>query len=89
MPVRLAGEAAGILGQRPKARRPVELLPGDGVGYKFGLIRLANILKQEGHTGNVRLILEAVDRLGNIHRRPFEVNTDLWAYPDEPLRESG
>ena len=26
--------------------------------------------------------LEATDRLGNVYRRPFEVNTDLWAYPE-------
>ncbi len=89
VPIRLAGEAGGILGHDPASGRPVELLPGDGVGYKFGLIRLANILKHEGHTGNVRLVLEAVDRMGNTYQQPFEVNTDLWAYPDEPLRNAG
>jgi hypothetical protein len=87
--IQLAGESAGVLGQQPGATSPIELLPGDGVGYKFELIRLANILKQEGYTGNVRLVLEAVDRLGNTYRRPFEVNTDLWAYPDTSARKSG
>ena len=55
------------------------------VGYKFELIRLTSILKEEGYTGNVRLSLEATDRLGNAHRQSFEVNTDLWAYPDSSL----
>jgi hypothetical protein len=57
--------------------------PGDGVGYKFELVRLANTLKAEGHAGNVRLALEVTDRLGQVHRRPFDVNTDLWAYPED------
>ena len=62
--------------------------PGDGVGYPFELVRLANVLRREGHTGNVRLMLEATDRLGNAYRRPFSVNTDLWAYPkDEGAEE--
>jgi hypothetical protein len=47
------------------------------VGYRFELIRLANTLRSEGHPGNVRMALEATDRLGNVHRRPFGVNTDL------------
>lgn len=87
LPIEFAG-GAGILDQRPTAKRPVELLPGDSIGYKFELIRMANTLKEEGHTGNVRLTLEATDRLGNTYRRPFEVSTDLWAYPGEPPRES-
>jgi hypothetical protein len=29
------------------------------------------------------MALEASDRLGNTYRRPFGVNTDLWAYPEE------
>jgi len=62
---------------------PVELVPGDGVGYKFELTRLANTLRKEGHTGNVRLTLEATDRLGNAYRRSFSVDTNLWAYPAE------
>lgn len=61
-------------------RRPVELVPGDGVGYRFELIRLANTLSEAGYTGNVRLVLEATDRLGKSYRRPFEVNVSLWAY---------
>ena len=52
------------------------------VGYRFELIRLANALVREGHTGNVRIVFEVSDRLGNNYRRPFDVNTDLWAYPD-------
>jgi len=77
IPLELAGGAANILGQ---GRPPVELVPGDSVGYRFELIRLANTLANEGYTGNVRMTLEATDRLGNTYRRPFGVNTDLWAY---------
>ena len=80
LPLELAEGVANVLGQ---GRLPVELVPGDGVGYRFELIRLSNALVKEGHTGNVRLALEATDRLGNIYRRPFGVNTDLWAYPEE------
>ncbi len=85
MSARLAGEAANMLGQGPHQKPPVELVPGDSVGYKFELIRLANILREEGYTGNVRLSLEATDRLGTVYRRPFDVDTNLWAYPDSPL----
>jgi hypothetical protein len=81
LPLELAEGAANVLGQG--GRPPVELAPGDGVGYRFELIRLANTLRSEGHPGNVRMALEATDRLGNVHRRPFGVNTDLWAYPEE------
>jgi hypothetical protein len=59
------------------------------VGYKFELTRLANTLRKEGHTGNVRLTLETTDRLENVHRRPFSVNTDLWAYPESGPEPSG
>lgn len=62
---------------------PVELIPGQAVGYKFELIRLANVLRQEGHAGNLRLALEVTDRLGNAYRRSFSINTDLWSYPEE------
>jgi hypothetical protein len=79
-PLELAEGVANVLGQ---GRPPVELVPGDGVGYRFELIRLANTLRGEGHTGNVRMLLEASDRVGNTYRRPFGVNTDLWAYPEE------
>jgi hypothetical protein len=82
MSARFAGNAANMLGQSPHQKPPVELAPGDSIGYKFGLIRLANTLREEGHTGNVRLVLEATDRLGNTHRQPFDISTDLWAYPD-------
>lgn len=76
----LAEGSANVLGGD---RRPVELVPGDGVGYRFELIRLANTLAGAGYTGNVRLLLEATDRLGKSHRRPFEVNVDLWAYHED------
>jgi hypothetical protein len=80
LPFELAEGVANVLGQ---GRLPVELVPGDGVGYRFELIRLANTLRGEEHTGNVRMVLEASDRLGNVYRHPFGVNTDLWAYPEE------
>jgi len=66
-----------------EAGRVVDLVPGDSVGYKFELVRLANTLKQEGYAGNTRLTLEATDRIGNAYRRRVEVNIDLWAYPRE------
>ncbi len=80
----LARDAANVAGSAASEGLPVELVPGDGVGYKFSLTRLANTLEREGHTGNVRLSLEATDRLGNAYRRPFRVNTDLWAYHEDP-----
>ena len=76
------GTAANVLRNQGGQESVAELVPGDGVGYKFELVRLANILEEEGHTGNICLALEATDRLGNVYRRPFEVNTDLWAYPE-------
>jgi len=79
LPLTLAEGVANVLAQG--GRLPVELVPGESVGYRFELIQLSNILVKEGHTGNVRLALEATDRLGNVYRRRFEVNTDLWAYP--------
>jgi hypothetical protein len=86
LPLDLAEGLANVL-VRDRGDRggelPVRLPPGDGVGYKFELVRLANTLGREGYSGNVRLALEVADRLGNVHRRRFYVNTDLWAYPDE------
>ena len=79
LPLELAEGAANVLGQG--GRPPVELAPGDGAGYRFELIRLANTLRKEGYAGNVRITLEATDRLGNVYRKPFSVDTDLWAYP--------
>jgi hypothetical protein len=79
LPFELAEGVANVLGQG--GGLPVELTPGDGVGYRFELIRLANTLRKEGHAGNVRMTLEATDRLGNVYRRPFGIDTDLWAYP--------
>ncbi len=83
LPLDLAEGVANVLGREGGGALPVRLAPGDGVGYKFELVRLANTLKAEGHAGNVRLALEATDRLGHVHRRPFDVNTDLWAYPED------
>ena len=60
---------------------PVESIPGDSVGYRFELFRLANTLKREGYEGNLELVLEVTDRLGNAYGRPFNISTDLWAYP--------
>ncbi|QIN78205.1 hypothetical protein GBA65_06420 [Rubrobacter marinus] len=79
----LAGETANVLFSGGEDRLPVEIVPGDGVGYRFGLIRLAEVLKREGYEGNVRLAFEATDRLGNSHRLPFEVDTAMWAHRDE------
>jgi hypothetical protein len=81
LPLELAEGVANILVKG--GQLPVELVPGEGVGYRFELIRLSNALVKEGHTGNVHLTLEATDRLGNVYRRRFELNTDLWAYPNE------
>ena len=80
LPLHLARDAANVAGSGAADGVPVEIAPGDGVGYRFSLTRLANTLEKEGHAGNVRLSLEATDRLGNAYRRPFRVNTDLWAY---------
>jgi hypothetical protein len=80
IPLELGEGIANILGQ---GRLPVELVPGDGVGYRFELVRLANTLRKEGYTGNIRISLEATDRLGNVYRRPVWINTDLWGYPRE------
>jgi hypothetical protein len=79
LPLELAEGVANVLGQ--SGSLPVELAPGDSAGYRFELIRLANTLRKEGYAGNVRVTLEATDRLGNVYRRPFSVDTDLWAYP--------
>ena len=87
LPLDLARDAANVAGSGAAEGLPVELVPGNGVGYKFSLTRLANTLEKEGCAGNVRLSLEATDRLGNAYRRPFRVNTDLWAYHEDPDRE--
>lgn len=91
LPMHLAKDAANVAGSGAAEGLPVELVPGNGVGYRFSLTRLANTLEKEGHAGNIRLSLEATDRLGNAYRRPFRVNTDLWAYREGPDRapESG
>lgn len=83
LPLDLAREASNVARSSDDGGLPVELIPGDGVGYRFSLTRLANALQKEGFTGNVRLSLEVSDRLGNAYRRPFRVNTDLWAYPED------
>ena len=74
--------AEGVANVLSEGRPPVELVPGDRIGYRFELIRLANTLREEGRNGNLRMVLEVSDRLGNVYRRPFGVNTDLWAYPE-------
>ena len=84
VPYELAqGTTADIIGQHEGEKLPVELVPGDGVGYKFELTSLGNILRKEGYTGNVRFMLEVADRPGNVYVYPFSVNTDLWAYPKD------
>ena len=77
------GTTADIIGQHGGEKVAVELVPGDGAGYKFELTRLGNILRKEGYTGNVRLMLEVTDRVGNVYVYPFSINTDLWAYPED------
>jgi hypothetical protein len=84
LPHDLARDVANVAGSEAAEGLPVELVPGNGVGYRFSLTRLANTLEKEGYAGNVRLALEATDRLGNAYRRPFRVNTDLWAYHEDP-----
>ena len=80
LPLELAEGIANVLAQ---GRLPVELVPGGGVGYRFELVRLANTLRSEGYTGNIRVVLEATDRLGNVYRRAVGINTDLWGYTRE------
>jgi len=80
LPLGLAQGHANVLDPKGEGRLPVELAPGDGAGYRFELTRLANALREEGYEGDVRLAVEATDRLGNTWRRPFGVNVDLWAY---------
>jgi hypothetical protein len=82
VPLELAGgEPTNVLGTAARRGDAAELAPADSVGYRFELTRLANTLKGEGYSGNVRLALRVKDRLGREHVRPFDVNTDLWAYP--------
>ena len=90
----LAGPTADILGStgggtgrspgRSSGRSPVEIVPGDAVGYRFGLTALANTLAEEGYEGDRRLFLEATDRVGNVYRCSFGVDTGLWALPEQP-----
>ena len=92
LPLHLARDVANVAGSGAAEDLPVELVPGNGVGYRFSLTRLANTLEREGHTGDVRLSLEVTDRLDNTYRRPFRVNTDLWAYregPEQALESGG
>ena len=80
LPFELA-EGVNVLRSEGGKAPPVELIPGDSVGYRFELFRLANTLKREGYEGNLELVLEATDRLGNAYGCPFNIGTDLWAYP--------
>ena len=68
LPPDLARDVANVAGVA--GDRPVEIVPGDGVGYKCPLTQLANTLTKEGYAGDVRLSLEVADRLGNTYRRP-------------------
>ena len=63
VPLDLAREASNVAAAGADEKLPVELVPGDGVGYRFSLTRLANTLAKEGLNGNVRLSLEVADRL--------------------------
>ena len=83
LPLDLARDVANVVGSGAADGGPVEIVPGDGVGYKFPLTRLANVLAQEGFTEDVRLSLEATDRLGNTYRHRFYVDTDLWAHHED------
>jgi hypothetical protein len=84
VPLELAGgEPVNVLGSAARRRGAVELVPADSVGYRFELTRLANTLRDEGYSGNVRLALRVKYRLNREHVRPFDVNTDLWTYPKE------
>ena len=87
MPLDLARDVANVAGAAEDL--PVEILPGDGIGYKFPLTQLANTLTKEDYTGDVRLSLEVVDRLGNTYRHPFRVDTNLWAYHEDREDEPG
>ena len=78
----LAEGKANVLASGGEGKAPVEIVPGEGVGYRFGLIRLADVLREEGYEGNVRLDFEATDRLGNVYRRTFDVDTAMWARPE-------
>ncbi len=88
IPYDLARGTINVLDHGAAKQGPVELVPGDSVGYKFELTRLANILRIEGHTDNIRLMLEITDRLGNVHRHSFSINTNLWAYPADDSESS-
>lgn len=79
---KLAGETGNVLAAGGEGKVPVEIVPGEGVGYRFGLIRLADVLREEGYGGDVRLSFEATDRLGNAYRRHFDVDTALWAHQE-------
>ncbi len=79
LPGELATSTANILGPVEAVREPVEIIPGDAVGYRFSLVRLADTIKNEGYEGNLRLVLEATDRVGTVYRRTFRVDTYLWA----------
>ncbi len=79
----LAKDHTNVAGSGTAGNLPVEIPPGDGIGYRFPLTLLANTLAKEGFTGDVRLVLEAADRLGNTYARSFRVDTDLWAYGED------
>lgn len=95
LPEKLSGDAAGSVLKTSRAGEgcsetseeveraalysSLELPPSESLGYRFGLTILANTLRREGFRGNVSLVLEVRDRLGNVWRHPFHVDTDLWS----------
>ena len=71
LPGGLATSTANILRPTGTERTPVEIIPGDAVGYRFSLVRLADTLRKEGYEGGLRLALEATDRVGTVYRHIF------------------
>lgn len=81
----LAQESANLL----RSGRVVELVPGDSAGYRFELVPLSRLLCEAGCEGEVLLALEAGDRLGNVYRQQFPINTDLWSLATRSDTEAG
>ena len=59
------------------------------IPFHRSIARYAHRSQNYSTAQHVRLALEATDRLGNAYRRPFRVNTDLWAYDEGREREPG
>lgn len=77
LPRKLAAGTANLV--HPGGGEPRELVPGGRAGYRVELVRLARVLEEHGHSGNVRLAVEAEDSLGVRHRRAFRLDTHLWS----------